>query len=58
MFDETITAAEAAVEHELVVVEAFLEYAKGQIITDALKVKELLEGEWQAHVIKKAKPAN
>ncbi len=54
---QTIKAVEAAVEHELVVVESFLDYAKGQVITEAEKMKELLESEWQNHVIKKAKQA-
>ena len=44
-----------AVEHELVVVEDFLGHVKGQIITEAEKVKELLESEWQSHFVKKAK---
>ncbi len=43
-------------QHELVVVENFLSYVKGEIITDAAKIKELLESEWAAHVMKKAKP--
>lgn len=52
---ETVKAVEAAVEHELVVIEAFLGYEKGQIITDAEKVKELLESEWENHFVKKLK---
>lgn len=52
---ETAQAAEAAIEHELVVVEAFLGYAKGQVITEAEKIKELLESEWQSHFVKKPK---
>ena len=55
---QTVQAVEAAVEHELVVVEAFLDYAKGQVITEADKVKELLESEWSAHFVKKAKQAS
>lgn len=54
---ETIQAVEAAVEHELVVVEGFLGYVKGQIITEAEKIKELLESEWSAHFVKKQKQA-
>lgn len=54
---EIVQAVETAVEHQLVVVEGFLGYVKGQIITEAEKVKELLESEWQNHVIKKPKQA-
>lgn len=38
----------------LVVVENFLNHVKGEVITDAEKVAEILESEWQAHVVKKA----
>jgi hypothetical protein len=44
-------------DHELLVVENFAEYVRGQIITEAAKIKELLESEWANHVVKKAKPA-
>lgn len=54
---EIVQAVETAVEHELVVVEGFLGYVKGQIITEAEKVKELLESEWQHHFVKKPKQA-
>lgn len=46
-------AVEAAIEHELVVVQGFLGYVKGEIISDAAKIKELLESEWSAHFVKK-----
>ena len=52
-----VQAVETAVEHELVVVEGFLDYVKGQVITEAEKVKELLESEWQHHFVKKPKQA-
>jgi len=55
--NEIVQAVETAVEHELVVVEGFLGYVKGQIITEAEKVKELLASEWEHHVIKKQKQA-
>lgn len=45
----------AAVEHELVVTESFLDYSKGEVITDEKKVADLLESEWQHHFIKKSK---
>lgn len=52
---EAVAAVETAVEHELVVVEGFLGYVKGQVITEAEKVKELLESEWEHHFVKKQK---
>jgi len=43
---------------ELVVVENFLSHVKGEIITDAEKVAEYLESEFQNHFVKKtASPA-
>jgi len=48
-------AADAAGGYELVVVEACLSYEKGQIISEASKVNELLESEWSSHFVKKAK---
>lgn len=54
---ETIQAVESALDHEIVVVEGFLGYVKGQIITEAEKIKELLESEWSAHFVKKPKQA-
>lgn len=47
-----------AIEHELVVVENFLSYVKGEIISDAAKVKELIESEWQNHFVKKQAAAS
>ena len=41
---------------ELVVIENFAAHLKGEIITEAAKIKELLESEWAAHVIRKSKP--
>lgn len=52
---QAVLAVEAAVEHELVVIESFLGYVKGQVITEAEKVKELIESEWQNHFVKKPK---
>lgn len=46
-------SVKAALAYELVVVENFAEYVKGQIITEAEKIKELVESEWSAHVVKK-----
>ena len=40
------------------VIESFLNYAKGDIITDAKLVKQLLESEWQNHFVKVAVPAS
>lgn len=54
---QAVQAVEAAVEHELVVVEGFLGYIKGRIITEAGTVKELLESEWTAHFVKKPRQA-
>lgn len=54
---ETIQAVESALDHEIVVVEGFLGYVKGQIITEAEKIKGLLESEWSAHFVKKPKQA-
>ena len=45
------------VKYDLVVVENFLEYVKGEVITDVKKVTELVESEWQAHFVKKSKDA-
>ena len=39
---------------ELVVIEPFNGYQKGDIITDTNTVNEILESEWSAHVVKKA----
>lgn len=50
-----LKAAEAAVEHELVVVESFLGYVRGDVISEVEKVKELLESEWSAHFVKRQK---
>lgn len=36
----------------LLVVESFLDYAKGDMITDAKKIKQLQDSEWQGHVVK------
>jgi len=36
----------------LLVVENFLEYVKGDIITDAKKIKQFLDSEWQGHFVK------
>lgn len=36
----------------LIVVENFLEYAKGDIITDVKKMKQLQDSEWQNHFVK------
>ena len=46
----------AALAYELVVVENFADYVKGQIITEAEKIKELVESEWSAHVVMKSVP--
>lgn len=45
------------IKTELVVLENFCTYVKGEIIKDAAKVKEILASEWEAHVIKRAAPA-
>ena len=50
--------AEAAAEYELVVLQGFLGYVKGQIITAPEKVAELIDSEWQTHFIKKQKQAS
>lgn len=55
---EAIAAAETAAEHELVVLQDFLGYVKGQIITEAKKVKDLVDSEWQTHFVKKQKTAS
>ena len=39
------------------VVENFLTYGKGDIITDAKLVKQLLDSEWQNHFVKVTAPA-
>ena len=39
---------------ELVVVENFLKYVKGEIITEAKEIEDLIESEWQNHFVKKA----
>lgn len=41
-------------EYELVVIENFADYVKGQIITDVKKIADLVDSEWQAHFVKKA----
>jgi hypothetical protein len=46
--------SETSEQYELVVVESFGSYAKGDIITDAQSVHDILSGEWQHHVVKKA----
>lgn len=46
-------SAKAALAYELVVVENFGEYVKGQIITESEKINELVDSEWSAHVVKK-----
>lgn len=40
-------------DHELVVIQNFLSYVKGEVIKDAEKIKDILESEWRAHVQKK-----
>ena len=45
------------VKCDLVVIENFLEYVKGEVITDVKKVAELIESEWQNHFVKKSKDA-
>jgi hypothetical protein len=52
----TTKSVQAAPAYELVVVETFGEYEKGQIITEAEKIKELVESEWSAHFVKKPVP--
>lgn len=42
-------------EYELVVIENFAEYVKGEIISDVKKIADLIESEWQNHFVKKAK---
>ena len=42
------------IKYELVVVENFLHYVKGEIITDLKAVDELVESEWQNHFVKKS----
>lgn len=42
----------------LVVIENFLLHVKGDIITDPKLVKQYLESEWQAHVIKTQAPVD
>lgn len=42
-------------KYELVVIESFLRYLKGAIITDVKEVMALLESEYQAHFIKRSK---
>lgn len=49
-------AAVAAVEHELVVVHDFPGYVKGQVISEAEKVAELIKSEWQSHFVKRVSP--
>ena len=44
----------AAFEFELVVVENFSEYVKGEIITEAEKIEALIGSEFEAHFVKKA----
>lgn len=43
-------------KYELVVIENFLSYVKGEVIKDVKKIEELIESEWQAHFIKRAAP--
>jgi hypothetical protein len=40
-------------EYELVVIENFGEYVKGEIISDVKKIADLVDSEWQAHFVKK-----
>jgi len=40
----------------LTVVENFLDYVKGDVITDAKLVKQFIDSEWQNHFIKTAAP--
>lgn len=54
---EALDTVESAVEHELVVVEAFAGRIKGEVISDAETVKSLLESEWSAHFVKRLKAA-
>ncbi len=42
---------------ELVVINPFPGYEKGQIISDAETIEKILEGDWAHNVIKKAKQA-
>ena len=50
-----VQSAADTIEHELVVIESFPGYAKGEIITEAAKIKELIESEWQSHFVKRQK---
>lgn len=45
----------AAPEFELVVIENFANYTKGDIITDPEIIMELINSEWSANVVKKPK---
>jgi len=40
-------------EYELVVIENFGNYVKGQIITDDKEIADLVDSEWQANFVKK-----
>lgn len=40
---------------ELVVTESFPGYSKGDIVTDATKISELIDSEWSGHFVKKQK---
>ena len=42
----------------LLVVEAFLDHFKGEIITDAKLIKKYLTSEWQNHFVKTTAPAD
>jgi hypothetical protein len=44
-------------DHVLTVVENFLSHVKGDIISDAEKIKKYANSEWQGHFIKTAVPA-
>lgn len=42
----------------LTVIENFLEYVKGDVITDQKLVKQYVDSEWQNHFVKTAAPAD
>lgn len=50
-----LTDAVTDVNYTLVVIENFAEYVKGEVITEAVKVKEILASEWEAHVVRKSR---
>ena len=38
-------------DYEIIVVEPFLDYVKGEIISDPEKISELIDSDWQQHFI-------